>query len=148
MTCVHPMGQGVTALLQMVVQKLGPRIFDLWSECQFSLLWSVQCGIAVHYSNGDQFHLQIDVVLTNVVQALRNSVPVPRHWSQKRKYLQGKRGIEKPPFVLPEYIEATGIGDMRAAYQEKEESKKLKQKQRERMQPKLGKMDIDYTVSG
>eukprot|EP00249_Psilotum_nudum_P014184 c24705_g1_i3 orf=908-1906(+) len=29
---------------------------------------------------------------------------------------------------------------------EKEDSKKLKQKQRERMQPKMGKMDIDYQV--
>jgi hypothetical protein len=52
-------------------------------------------------------------------QAYRNSVPVPRHWSQKRKYLQGKRGLEKPPFRLPEFIEATGIGEMRQAYQEK-----------------------------
>ena len=52
-----------------------------------------------------------------LVQAYRNSVPVPRHWSQKRKYLQGKRGIEKPPFVLPDFIEATGIGQMRQAYQ-------------------------------
>lgn len=33
---------------------------------------------------------------------------MPRHWSQKRKYLQGKRGIEKPPFKLPDFIEATG----------------------------------------
>lgn len=33
---------------------------------------------------------------------------MPRHWSQKRAYLQGKRGIEKPPFQLPAYIEATG----------------------------------------
>lgn len=41
-------------------------------------------------------------------QALRNTVSVPRHWSQKRKYLQGKRGIEKPPFKLPDFIEATG----------------------------------------
>jgi splicing factor 3B subunit 2 len=32
------------------------------------------------------------------------------------------------------------------AYQEKEDSKKLKQKQRERMQPKMGKLDIDYQV--
>ena len=52
-------------------------------------------------------------------QAYRNSVPVPRHWSQKRKYLQGRRGLEKPPFRLPEFIEATGIGEMRQAYQEK-----------------------------
>ena len=47
------------------------------------------------------------------VQAYRNTVAVPRHWSQKRKYLQGKRGIEKPPFKLPDFIEATGIGEMR-----------------------------------
>nr|DAD22036.1 TPA_asm: hypothetical protein HUJ06_023499 [Nelumbo nucifera] len=33
---------------------------------------------------------------------------------------------------------------IRQAYIEKEDSKKLKQKQRERMQPKMGKMDIDY----
>ena len=52
-------------------------------------------------------------------QAYRNTVPVPRHWSQKRKYLQGKRGLEKPPFKLPDFIEATGIGEMRQAYQEK-----------------------------
>lgn len=32
------------------------------------------------------------------------------------------------------------------AYIEKEDGKKLKAKQRERMQPKMGKMDIDYQV--
>ena len=53
------------------------------------------------------------------LQAYRNTVPVPRHWSQKRKYLQGKRGLEKPAFRLPEFIEATGISEMRQAYQEK-----------------------------
>ena len=57
--------------------------------------------------------------LLRVAQAYRNTVPVPRHWSQKRKYLQGKRGLEKPPFKLPDFIEATGIGEMRQAYQEK-----------------------------
>ena len=29
---------------------------------------------------------------------------MPRHWCFKRKYLQGKRGIEKPPFDLPDFI--------------------------------------------
>lgn len=76
-----------------------------------------------------------------MVQSCRNSVPVPRHWSQKRKFLQvvktlyilpttncyvflivmngmqGKRGIEKPIFKLPDFIEATGITEMRQAYQ-------------------------------
>ena len=37
--------------------------------------------------------------------------------------LQGKRGIEKPPFDLPEFIKKTGIMEMRAALQEKEEAK-------------------------
>lgn len=59
---------------------------------------------------------------------------------------QGKRGMEKPTFELPSFIKATGIQDIRQAYQEKEDAKKLKQKQRERVQPKMGKMDIDYQV--
>jgi hypothetical protein len=80
------------------------------------------------------------------LQGYRNTVPVPRHWSQKRQYLQGKRGIEKPAFKLPDFIEATGIGEMRQAYLEKAESQKMKQKGRERMQPKMGKLDIDYQV--
>jgi splicing factor 3B subunit 2 len=80
------------------------------------------------------------------LKSYRNTVPVPRHWSQKRKFLQGKRGIEKQPFQLPDFIAATGIEKIRQAYIEKEDSKKLKQKQRERMQPKMGKMDIDYQV--
>ncbi|KAK4805175.1 hypothetical protein QYF61_018276, partial [Mycteria americana] len=42
-----------------------------------------------------------------------------RHWCFKRKYLQGKRGIEKPPFELPDFIKRTGIQEMREALQEK-----------------------------
>jgi splicing factor 3B subunit 2 len=80
------------------------------------------------------------------LKAYRNTVAVPRHWSQKRKFLQGKRGIEKPPFQLPEFIAATGIAKIREAYQQKEDQKRLKQKQREKMQPKMGRIDIDYQV--
>ncbi|RIA84140.1 hypothetical protein C1645_808909 [Glomus cerebriforme] len=78
------------------------------------------------------------------LKAYRNTVPVPQHWSQKRKYLQGKRGIEKPAFDLPEFIKDTGIMEMREAVKEKEDAAKLKQKTRERVQPKMGKLDIDY----
>merc|ERR1711971_722599 len=74
----------------------------------------------------------------------RNTVPVPRHWCFKRKYLQGKRGIGKPPFDLPEFIKKTGIMEMREALQEKEEAKGMKSKMREKVRPKLGKIDIDY----
>ncbi|TPX47185.1 hypothetical protein SeMB42_g01453 [Synchytrium endobioticum] len=78
------------------------------------------------------------------LKSYRNTVPVPIHWQQKRKYLQGKRGIEKPPFELPEFIKATGIMEMRASVKEKEEATKLKSKTRERHQPKMGKLTIDY----
>lgn len=78
------------------------------------------------------------------LKAHRNTVQVPRHWCFKRKYLQGKRGIEKPPFDLPAFIKKTGIMEMRASLQEKDESKTLKAKMRERVRPKMGKIDIDY----
>ncbi|KAF1793957.1 protein of unknown function DUF382 [Phytophthora cactorum] len=47
------------------------------------------------------------------LKSYRNTVPVPRHWCHKRKYLQGKRGFEKQPFQLPEFIAQTGIAEVR-----------------------------------
>ncbi|XP_074343920.1 uncharacterized protein LOC141683128 [Apium graveolens] len=87
-----------------------------------------------------------DPKLLVYLKSYRNTVPVPRHWSQKRKFLQGKRGMDKKPYELPDYIAETGIAKLRQAYIEKEENKKLKQKQRDRVQGKKGKMDIDYEV--
>lgn len=58
--------------------------------------------------------------------------------------MQNKRGIEKPLFDLPALIKRTGITEMRASFQEKDESKTLKAKMRERARLKLGKIDIDY----
>ncbi|KAI0362601.1 DUF382-domain-containing protein [Trametes cingulata] len=78
------------------------------------------------------------------LKSYRNTVPIPAHWSAKRDYLQGKRGIEKPPFQLPSYIADTGIATMRDAVKEKEANMTLKAKTRERVQPKMGKVDIDY----
>ena len=74
----------------------------------------------------------------------RNMVPIPNHWSMKREYLSSKRGIEKSQFALPKFIQETGISEMRDAVLEKQENATLKQKQRERVQPKMGKLDIDY----
>lgn len=78
------------------------------------------------------------------LKSYRNTVPIPAHWSAKRDYLQGKRGIEKAPFQLPAYIADTGIATMRDAVKEKEANMSLKAKTRERVQPKMGKIDIDY----
>lgn len=85
-----------------------------------------------------------DPKLLTAMKSYRNTVPVPQHWSQKRKYLQNKRGIVKPPFELPEFIRDTGIMEMRNSVKEKEDAAKLKTKTRERLQPKMGKIDIDY----
>lgn len=35
------------------------------------------------------------------LKSLRNSIPIPPHWSLKRDYLQNKRGIEKAEYRLP-----------------------------------------------
>lgn len=78
------------------------------------------------------------------IKAHRNVVPVPSHWSLKREYLSSKRGVEKPPFALPKFIQETGIAEMRDAALEKQEQATLKQKSRERVQPKIGRLDIDY----
>ncbi|GJQ11880.1 hypothetical protein GpartN1_g3671.t1 [Galdieria partita] len=87
-----------------------------------------------------------DPKLLIYLKSYRNAVPVPSHWRQKRKYLQNKRGIEKPPFQLPPFIAQTGIQKLRDAYKAVEDEKTMKQKQREKVRPKLGKVDIDYQV--
>lgn len=78
------------------------------------------------------------------IKGYRNVVPVPTHWSLKREYLSSKRGVEKAAFSLPKFIQETGIAEMRDAVLEKQDQASLKQKQRERVQPKMGKLDIDY----
>lgn len=60
-----------------------------------------------------------DPMLLVYLKSYRNTVPVPKHWCAKRKYLQGKRGFEKPPFRLPEFIARTGIMEMRQTVSDK-----------------------------
>ena len=79
------------------------------------------------------------------LKAYPNSVPVPVHWSQKRKFLDNKKGYQKPPYVLPKFIEDTGIAQMRPTAAE-EEQKSLRKEMRERARPKLGRLEIDYSV--
>ncbi|GEQ70495.1 hypothetical protein JCM33374_g4173 [Metschnikowia sp. JCM 33374] len=68
-----------------------------------------------------------------------NHVDVPPHWQQKKEYLSSKRGVERPPFMLPKFIENTGIAEMR-----NHDPDSLKKSQRDRVQPKMGRLDIDY----
>ena len=80
------------------------------------------------------------------LKAIPGTVPVPRHWGRKRKYLQGKRGFEKQPFQLPDYIVKTGIASIRDALAEDESKMSAKQKNRARVAPKGGAVDIDYRI--
>ena len=73
------------------------------------------------------------------IKSQPNVVQVPGHWSSKREYLSSRRGVEKQPFQLPKFIRDTGIQDMR-----NNDDLTLKQQQRERVQPKMGKLGIDY----
>ncbi|KAM9914241.1 hypothetical protein OXX69_000834 [Metschnikowia pulcherrima] len=68
-----------------------------------------------------------------------NHVNVPSHWQQKKEYLSSKRGLERAPFQLPKYIANTGIAEMR-----NHDADSLKKSQRDRVQPKMGRLDIDY----
>merc|ERR1712228_1078904 len=45
---------------------------------------------------------------------------------------------------MGDFIKKTGIMEMRAALQEKEDQKTLKAKMRDKVRPKMGKIDIDY----
>lgn len=87
-----------------------------------------------------------DAKLLVYLKAYRNTVPVPKHWSAKRRYMANKRGYEKPPYKLPEFIEQTGIAKIRQAVMEKQAAQSMKGKQREKVRPKAGKLDIDYQV--
>ena len=77
------------------------------------------------------------------LKSVPNTVPVPRHWGRRRKYLQGKRGIEKAPWKLPPFLQQTGIAELRSAQTAEEEKMSLKQKQRQRVQVRGG-VDVDY----
>lgn len=69
-------------------------------------------------------------------------VQVPDNWQSKREYLASRRGVHKAPYNLPESIRRTGIMDMRDALNE--DTTLLRQQMRERVQPKMGRLDIDY----
>lgn len=78
------------------------------------------------------------------LKGIPNTIPVPRHWGRKRKYLQGKRGIEKAPFQLPDFIARTGISEVRKAIDGDENDMTAKKKNRNRVNPKMGALDVDY----
>src|SRR5205814_1314925 len=83
-----------------------------------------------------------DPTLLIHLRGYRNMIRVPDHWGAKRDYLASKRGVAKQPYELPAFIRDTGIQEMRNPYDAQQSS--LRQKMRERVQGKLGKLDVDY----
>eukprot|EP00762_Andalucia_godoyi_P003741 ANDGO_08610.mRNA.1 Pre-mRNA-splicing factor sap145 len=80
------------------------------------------------------------------LKSIRSTVPVPLHWSAKRRYLSAKRGTEMSAYKLPDYIEATGIRKIREAMVAQDAKKSMIQKGRERLRPSVGRMNIDYSI--
>ena len=84
-----------------------------------------------------------DPIFLLYLKSVPGTVPVPRHWGRKRKYLKGKRGIEKAPLHLPDLIQKTGISEVRSVLDEDEGKMSAKQKNRTRVAPKMGQLDVD-----
>lgn len=59
-------------------------------------------------------------------------------------FFSSQRGIEKVPFALPDFIAKTGIMEVRSAIDEDESNQKARQKNRSRVAPKMGALDVDY----
>jgi splicing factor 3B subunit 2 len=76
------------------------------------------------------------------LKTARNVIPVPSHWSQKRRYLNYKKGTEMSRYRLPAALEKTGIPKVRQSLREIDEKKSLQQRQRDRAKPKLGMFDM------
>ncbi|KAG7699802.1 hypothetical protein KL951_001519 [Ogataea haglerorum] len=76
------------------------------------------------------------------LKTLHNAIPVPQHWGAAKGFLMGRRNYDRPPYQLPKFIADTGIIQMRSSMNDKETT--LKQRMRERVQPRMGQLDIDF----
>ena len=87
-----------------------------------------------------------DPFLLLYLKGLKSTVEVPKNWEYKKKQFFFKKGLYKQLYKLPTYIENTGISKLRDPVAEKNTMRMIRIKLKERMNPKLGKIDIDYDV--
>ena len=78
------------------------------------------------------------------LKTAKNTIPVPKHWLNKRKFLQNKRGVEVNSYKLPDYIQATGISKLRDP--DLIDDRILKIKAKDKVNPKINKFDLDYNA--
>lgn len=123
-------------------------INDKLSKRQFKKKYSIPLYVLKSESRRPEMIDWIDATSSDprlhvYLKTLPNSVPIPIHWQTKRSFLSTKRCVERPPFELPPFIKDTGILEMRNTDGNEDQST-LKQRMRERVQPKAGQLDIDY----
>jgi len=80
------------------------------------------------------------------LKGYKNTVIVPKNWQHKKKQFYFKRGLYKKIYKLPDFIENTGISKLRDPMAEKNTMRMIKMKIKERMNIRMGKIDIDYEV--
>ena len=85
-----------------------------------------------------------DPIFLVKLKCIRNTIPIPKHWSRKRRYLAGKRGFVKPPYELPDFLKGLGITEKRQEMLSADAKKSQKVKAREKVHPKLGRLPLDY----
>ena len=87
-----------------------------------------------------------DPIFLYQIKETKNTIEVPQNWEYKKKKFAFKRGLLKQIYKLPHNIEETGIGQLRDPMTEKSTIRMLRLKMKERMNPRLGRIDIDYQV--
>ncbi|KAH3662277.1 hypothetical protein OGAPHI_005526 [Ogataea philodendri] len=83
-----------------------------------------------------------DPRLLAYLKSQHNAILVPQHWAAAKGFLMGRRNYDRPPYQLPKFIADTGIIQMRSSMNDNEST--LKQRMRERVQPRMGQLDIDF----
>ena len=76
------------------------------------------------------------------IKSIKNTIPVPSHWLNKRKFLYSRKGIETNTYVLPNNIKNTGISELRDP--DVIDSRILKIKAKDKVNPKINKFNLDY----
>ena len=78
------------------------------------------------------------------LKAYRNTIPVPSHWCQKRKYLQGKRGSKL--LETPELHRGDGDPEASRRVRGQGGREEAEAEAKDAKTAKMGKIDIDYRV--
>lgn len=78
------------------------------------------------------------------IKSQHNMIDIPSHWKSNKSLLKQRRTFsDNGPFELPKFIQDTGILEMRDS-SGKDEDVNMKDRMRQRVQPKMGQLDLDF----